>query len=108
MPRQKPANKQSNLDEILKDYDRRELAGAVAALEGNIGWIALKAILQTEMEWHNGVALEFSRHGNRQIEASAASGAGDGIRQVLEELIPKYVQYLRGDSPVVENPPPEE
>lgn len=99
-PKRVPATKR--LDELYRSHDRAQLAGALNSVSGNLGWSLFMAYIQLEEETHVQEALAWSRMSGRQQEAAAASGTADGMRQVREELLPKWVKFLQGDNGVVE------
>lgn len=106
MPKsQKP---KKTLDEFLKGYDGPALAAAVASFEGSIGWELLKAYMEYQAASHAGFAIQLAQHSGAVAEAASASGKAEVLREVAETFLRDLARRVRGDSPVVESPRPEE
>jgi hypothetical protein len=96
------------IDEFLQKYDRKQLAAAMASLEGNVGFEAFKAFAQQRAAFHASQCLNLAAMQGGQYQAAYASGAEAGIRELITVDLPRYIKALRGEDGVISHDRDEE
>jgi len=106
VPKQKTNPKK--LADHLKDFDRLSLSGAVRSLEDSLGWKVFASYVEHVAAFYAGQALAMAQHSGATAETASAAAKAEVLREVMETFLPDLQKKVRGESGIVENPPPQD
>ncbi len=109
MPKlKKQPNPSLTIEEFLRNYEPRVLAGALQSLESSMGWEVFKAFLKAKQREYEVAALDLTCYTGKQAEAAKASGIACGLEEAATAYMVEFVNRLNGATGVVESPREED
>lgn len=107
MPRPKK-NKKTTIEEFFHNYDTPSLVAILGTLPGNVAWELLSAFLSQRQREFEVAALDLACNDGNSLRAAKASGYACALEEVVNKLIPQFIEQLKGFNGQIESPRPEE
>lgn len=95
------------LETYLNAYDSDSLSAMITSMGDSLAWQIFSAYLRKRQREFEVAALDLSCQDGHTLRGAKASGIACGLEEVADKLIPEFINYVKGQTGVIETPRPE-